>query len=125
MIEAQLARNWEHIVDNPAARFRIASDAIRHLNQRGPSHAVREPHPPQPGRYGFEGVDKIRSTSRTYRARISIWDCGSGKWVRISKTGFATPEEAGFWYACMHIAFWGSLSRYANEIDITEYESRV
>lgn len=121
--ETQLANDWVVAIDCEATRVRIMRDALQAITFRASSQAVRQAHPPTEGKFGFVGVDKIQPNSRKFRARISLWDCADGRWVRIGKTGFSSAEEAGFWYVCAHIAFWGSLSVHADEVSVEVYET--
>jgi len=121
--ETQLANDWVVAVDCKETRKRIMREALEALTFRASAQAVREAHPPVEGKYGFVGVDKIRPTARKFRARISLWDCTNGRWVRINRNGFDSAEEAGLWYVYVHIAFWGSLSVHADEVDVETYEA--
>ena len=120
--ETQLATDWNRVVESKDLRRAIAREALKKSDMRAAGSAVRESHPPKEGQFGFVGVDKPNRRKDTYRARISLWDCPNGQWIRVSRTGFASPGEAGFWYACMHVAFWGSLSVHADEMTLEDYE---
>jgi len=132
-IATQVARDWNVVVADAELRKQIMRNALAKLNKRAASGAIRESHPPTPPKWGFEGVDKPTRRrrdgtvceGRTFRARISLWDCANGEWIRLSRRGFASAEEAGYWYACTHVAFWGRLSRYAGEMTVEDYEVLV
>jgi hypothetical protein len=123
--DTQLENDWTVAIDCKATRERIMREALEAITFRASGQAVREAHPPTEGAYGFPGVDKWSPKARTFRARISLWDCSQGRWVRINKNGFSSAAEAGFWYVCTHIAFWGSLSVHADEVSVEVYEALV
>lgn len=121
--ETQLTNDWVVAIDCQATRERIMRDALAAITFRASAQSVREAHPPTEGAYGYTGVDKWSPKARTFRARISLWDCSAGRWVRINKNGFASAAEAGLWYVYAHIAFWGSLSVHADEVSVEVYEA--
>ena len=103
--------------ETPEGRLTIARKAIAKLGVRAAMLKTRPNRPPEPPKWGWEGVDQPVKGVEKYRARIRFCDASTGSDVRISSTGYDNPADAGYWYMCAHIKAWGTLSYFVNEID--------
>ncbi len=104
-------------------RLQIANEVIRRLGARRAKEAMGVCKPPIPSPYGFDGVDKVRKSSKGFRARIRYCDALAGRSTLVCLgTNHPTTHEAGLAYMMAHILLWGGVSRYAQDISTEELE---
>jgi len=109
----------------PLRRLQIANDVIAKIGTSRAKYGTTPPHPPEEPKWGFDGVDRMKRKRRNgsttwgkFRARIRFCESAEGKDCRVTLGMYDNAEEAGFAYREAHIAVWGSLSYFVQEVTL-------